>query len=100
MVNSSKISFREADEVSSIHRKKFEKVRLTRRSEAFCIEEMFEDLISQLKGCVPLFQLLSLAFDECIHICETEQFVIFSQRNFRKLPIGFKLLSLPITADL
>ena len=83
-----------ADQVCPEHRQKFEEVSLSRKAVARRIKAIGEDLTSQLKGLVPLFQLFSLALDESTDIDNTAQLLIFVRGISENFEIIEELLSM------
>jgi len=82
------------DQVCPKQRKKFEEVSLSRRTVARRIEEIGEDLKSQLKTRVSSFDLFSLALDESTDIDDTAQLLIFIRGISKKIEIREELLSM------
>ena len=88
-----------ADQVCPEHRQKFEEASLSRRTVARRIKAIGEDLTSQLKGLVPLFQLFSLALDESTDIDDTAQLLIFVRCISENFEITEELLSMESMKD-
>jgi len=88
-----------ADQVCPEQRKKFEEVSLSRRTVVRRIEAIGEDLTSQLKGCIPTFQLFSMAFDERTDINDTAQLLIFVRGISENFEITEELMSIESMKD-
>ena len=88
-----------ADQVCPEHRQKFEEVSLSRRTVARRIKAIGEDLVSQLKGLVPSFQLFSLALDESTDIDDSAQLLIFVRGISEIFEFTEELLSMESMKD-
>ena len=88
-----------ADQVCPEHRQKFEEVSLSRRTVARRIKAIGEDLVSQLKGLVPSFELFSLALDESTDIDDSAQLLIFVRGISEIFEFTEELLSMESMKD-